>query len=152
MQILARSLAADLFNCKSNKLTDFENIKEVLSDSIQGLDLHIVNQLNAKLNEDHCAFMAILQEGHVTLHVYPSLSYVAVDLYLLDETADLDKVTAHLRSFFKPEKVRSTVLKRGNRTTPKELRPKVKTRIAPMRKIHNTGAKVIRILAHRNNN
>lgn len=149
MQILARSLAADLFNCKSTQLTDFEHIKEVLADTVQDLGLHAVKQVNEKLNDDHCAFMAILEEGHATLHVYPSYRYVTIDLYLFDETADLDKVTQQLRAFFKPEKTKSTVLKRGNRTTPKDLRPKVKTRIAPMRKIHNTGVKVIRILAHR---
>ena len=32
-----------------------------------------------------------------------------------------------------------------------EIRPKVKTHVAPLRKIHNTGAKVIKILAHRGN-
>jgi S-adenosylmethionine decarboxylase len=56
-----------------------------------------------------------------------------------------------MRSFFKPDKTKTTLLKRGDFTSLKEIKPKVKTHVAPLRKIHNTGAKVIRILAHRNN-
>lgn len=55
-----------------------------------------------------------------------------------------------MRNFFKPDKIKSTLLKRGNFGTPKDIRPKVKTKVAPLRKIHNTGAKVLRVLARRN--
>ena len=30
------------------------------------------------------------------------------------------------------------------------MKPKIKSRVAPLRRIHNTGAKVIRLLARRN--
>ena len=60
-------------------------------------------------------------------------------------------ISKAMRSFFKPDKTKTTLLKRGDFTSAKEIKPKVKTHVAPLRKIHNTGAKVIRILARRNN-
>ena len=54
-----------------------------------------------------------------------------------------------LAAFFKPEKTRITVLKRGDFKQGSDMKPQIKTRVAPLRKIHNTGAKVIRTLARR---
>jgi S-adenosylmethionine decarboxylase len=150
MKILARLMTADLFNCKNSKLTDIDLIKETLQDTLADLQLKLINLTTEKLDEDHYVFMVVFNEGHLTLHVYTQLKYVAMDLFICQENADPDKLTQGMRSFFKPDKIKTTVLKRGNFGTAKELKPKVKTKVAPLRRIHNTGAKVIRILAHRN--
>ena len=150
MKILARLMTADLFNCKNSKLTDIDLIKETLQDTLADLQLKLINLTTEKLDENHYVFMVVFNEGHLTLHVYTQLKYVAMDLFICQENADPDKLTQGMRSFFKPDKIKTTVLKRGNFGTAKELKPKVKTKVAPLRRIHNTGAKVIRILAHRN--
>ena len=150
MKILARLMTADLFKCKNSKLTDIDLIKETLQDTLADLQLKLINLTTEKLDENHYVFMVVFNEGHLTLHVYTQLKYVAMDLFICQENADPDKLTQGMRSFFKPDKIKTTVLKRGNFGTAKELKPKVKTKVAPLRRIHNTGAKVIRILAHRN--
>ena len=94
--------------------------------------------------------MVVFGDGHLTLHVYTQLKYVAMDIFICQEDAAPDKIAQNMRAFFKPDKTKTTVLKRGNFGSAKELKPKVKTKVAPLRRIHNTGAKVIRILAHRN--
>lgn len=94
--------------------------------------------------------MAIFQEGHLTMDIYTDLKYVAIDIFLCRENAEPDKIARNIRSFFKPDKVKTTVLKRGNFGSAKDIRPKVRTKVAPLRRIHNTGAKVIRALARRN--
>ena len=150
MKILARLMTADLFNCNNSKLTDIDLIKETLRDTLADLQLKLIDLTTEKLDEDHYIFMVIFNEGHLTLHVYTQLKYVAMDIFLCQENAEPDKLAQCMRSFFKPDKTKTTVLKRGNFGTAKELKPKVKTKVAPLRRIHNTGAKVIRILAHRN--
>ena len=91
--------------------------------------------------------MLLFREGHIVLHIYTELKYVAIDIFLCQEHAEPERIAQAMRNFFKPDKIKSTLLKRGSFGTPKELRPKVKTRVAPLRKIHNTGAKVLRVLA-----
>ena len=93
--------------------------------------------------------MMLFHEGHLTLHVYTSLKYVALDVFLCQENACPDDVAHSMREFFKPDKIRSTLLKRGDFGTAKDIRPKTKTHLAPLRKLHNTGAKVIHVLAKR---
>ncbi len=150
MKILARHLTADLFNCKNNKLTDIDLIKSTLQELLAELQLTMINFAAEKINDDQFVLVAILNQGHITMHVYPELKYVAMDIFLCQENAEPDKLAQNIRTFFKPDKTKTTVLKRGNFGSAKDLKPKVKTKVAPLRRIHNTGAKVIRILAHRN--
>lgn len=150
MKILARHLTADLFNCKNNKLTDIDLIKSTLQELLAELQLTMINFSAEKINDDQFVLVAILNQGHITMHVYPELKYVAMDIFLCQENAEPDKLAQSIRTFFKPDKTKTTVLKRGNFGSAKDLKPKVKTKVAPLRRIHNTGAKVIRILAHRN--
>ena len=111
----------------------------------QLIDLHAHT-----LDADHFVLLSLFKEGHILLHVYPSYRYVAGDIFLFQEDAQPDAFFKGLRSFFKPDKTKTTFLKRGDFSASTEVRPKIKTRVAPLRKIHNTGAKVIRILARRN--
>lgn len=150
MKILARHLTADLFNCKNNKLTDIDLIKSTLQELLAELQLTMINFAAEKINDDQFVLVAILNQGHITMHVYPELKYVAMDIFLCQENAEPDKLAQSIRTFFKPDKTKTTVLKRGNFGSAKDLKPKVKTKVAPLRRIHNTGAKVIHILAHRN--
>ncbi len=151
MKILARHLTADLFNCQNNQLSDNELILDMLKNILQELELHLISFSTETMDNGHSALMLILADGHITVHVYPEMKYVALDVFLCQEDAEPDKLGQAIRSFFKPDKTKTTVLKRGDFGTAKELKPKVKTKVAPLRKIHNTGAKVIRILARRNN-
>lgn len=151
MKLNARHLTVDLYNCKNSQLTDIDLIKETLKESLSRYGANIMGLSCEQVEEDHYALMGILQEGHVSLQVYSDLKYVAMDIFLCKENAQPEAISKAMRSFFKPDKTKTTLLKRGDFTTLKEIKPKVKTHVAPLRKIHNTGAKVIRILAHRSN-
>ncbi|MBP3781245.1 MAG: adenosylmethionine decarboxylase [Selenomonas sp.] len=152
MKILARHLTADLFNCQNRQLNDNELIKDMLINLIQKFDMQLIKLNMESLDDSHTVYMVVLNQGHITMHVYQELKYVSLDIFLCQENAEPDKLGQAVRNYFKPDKTKTTVLKRGDFGTAKDLKPKVKTKVAPLRKIHNTGAKVIRILARRNNN
>ena len=149
MKTLARHLTANFFNCKNSKLQDINAILSALRDVSEHLRFTLVDSITHQLSEDHYAIMMLFHEGHLTLHVYTSLKYVALDVFLCQENACPDDVANSMREFFKPDKIRSTLLKRGDFGTAKDIRPKTKTHLAPLRKLHNTGAKVIHVLAKR---
>ena len=152
MKLNARHLTVDLYNCKNSQLTDIDLIKETLQKSLSRNGVSILGLSCEQVEDDHYALMGILQEGHVSLHVYSDLKYVAMDIFLCRENAQPEAISKAMRTFFKPDKTKTTLLKRGDFTSAKEIKPKVKTHVAPLRKIHNTGAKVIRILARRSKN
>ena len=151
MKLNARHLTVDLYNCKNSQLTDIDLIKKTLKSSLSQNGASLISLCCEQVEDDHHALMGILEEGHISLQVYSDLKYVAMDMFLCKEDAQPEAISKAMRSFFKPDKTKTTLLKRGDFTTLKEIKPKVKTHVAPLRKIHNTGAKVIRILAHRNN-
>ena len=102
------------------------------------------------IDEGHSALILLLAEGHFAIHLYHDLAYVAADLFLCEQAAAPEDLLQKIKNVFKPEKFRTTYLKRGDfSVSGADMKPQTKTRVAPLRRIHNTGAKVIRLLAHR---
>ena len=149
MKIIARHLTVDLYNCKNSKLEDYALIKQRVHDALATVNIGLLALNSEQVDERHYVLLAILQEGHLSMHVYTDLKYVAIDIFLCKENAQPEELSKFFRNFFQPDKTKTTFLKRGDFTAASDVRPKVKTKVAPLRKIHNTGAKVIRILARR---
>ena len=149
MEIIARELTVDLYNCKTAKISDPSLTEETLRQNLAASAFHVLKSETAALSDDHFAMILLLQEGHVTLHTYASLRYVAADIFLCAEDAEPERLFKALRNFFKPDKIKTTHLKRGDFGTISDMKPKIKTRVAPLRRINNAGAKVVRLLARR---
>lgn len=152
MKILARHLTADLYNCKENKLLNMEMTVAALRRLAEETGFHVLQIDTQIIEKGHFVILLALREGHLALHTYTELRYAAGDIFLCDADAEPETLFKGLRKFFKPEKIRTTFLKRGDFGTVKDIKPKIKSRVAPLRRIHNTGAKVIRLLARRNRN
>lgn len=150
MKILARHLTADLYMCQSDIIGDRDGIEKLCREKIESFGYKILAVSGTGIAEDHYAVALLFEEGHAAVHVYAGLRYVATDIFLCREDAAPEKIFREFRNIFKPEKTRMTILKRGDFKADKDIKPKTKTKVAPLRKIHNTGAKVIRILARRN--
>ncbi len=151
MEIIARHLTIDMYRCKTSKLTDSKLMKESFMEMLVSNGFHVLHFHSCQVTDDHFSMIAMLKEGHLTIHAYAALNYVAADVFLCESDADPEKFFKAVRSFFKPEKNRTTYLKRGDFRNVPDMKPKTKTRHAPLRRIHNTGSKVIRLIAHRNN-
>ena len=150
MKLSARQLTIDLYHCKNDKLQEMDAIEKQLRDILEAAGAQIIDLRGQELADQHYVIVTMFPEGHALLHVFPELRYVAGDIFLCKEEAQPEDFFKAMRKFFHPDKTKTTFLKRGDFSSPKDLKPKIKTRVAPLRKIHNTGAKVIRILARRN--
>mgnify|MGYP003590156599 CR=1 FL=1 len=151
LKIIARHLTIDMYNCKTKKLSDTELLQKTLHERLNDSDFNILKFDIQAMDDGHFAILVLLKEGHMTIHAYSELKYVAADVFLCDQNAEPELFFKALRSFFKPDKTKTTYLKRGDFGTVKDMKPKIKTKVAPLRRIHNTGARVIRLLAHRKN-
>ena len=147
MEIIARQLTIDFYNCSTNLLDDIDAIKTVLRNSINNPpDLQA-----AVISDGHISIIGAFKDGHIAVHVYTELKYAAVDIFTCTEDNDPENLSKELRKFLKPDKIKSTFLKRGDFGQQKDMKPKIKTRVAPLRKIKSTGAKVIKKLVARGN-
>ena len=145
MKILARQLTLDLYNCNSKRLENHDDIKEILQNMI-GEEPKIISDFESK---EHCAIIGASYKGHIALHVYKSLRYVAVDVFSCMENSEPEELSKALRKFFQPDKIKSTFLKRGDFGQEKEIKPKIQTKVAPLRRVRNAGAKVVKKLVRR---
>ena len=147
MKILARQLTLDLYNCNDKKFFDFTAIKSVI-DSVFDVESKI---MSTSLDNEHSAFVAAFKEGHIALHIYSALKYVAVYIFTCNESGESEELAKVLSKYFQPEKTKSTYLKRGDFGLEKEIKPKIKVRVAPLRKVRNVGAKVVKKLVQGGN-
>ena len=145
MKILSRQLTLDLYNCSAKKLSDVEELKQILQESV-GEEPKLISE---KHDDERFSIIGAFMEGHIALHVYEDLRYVAADIFTCAENIEPEELAKVLRKYFKPDKMKSTFLNRGdfNQT---EIKPKIKTRFAPIRKVRNAGEKVVRTLVRRN--
>lgn len=144
MKILSRQLTLDLYNCSAKKLSDVEEVKKILQEAI-GEEPKLTSE---KIDGERFAIIGAFMEGHIALHVYGDLRYVAADIFTCAENIEPEEIASVLRKYFKPDKVKSTFLNRGD-FNQKDMKPKIKTRVAPLRRVRNAGEKVVRTLVRR---
>lgn len=145
MKILARQLTLDMYNCNAKKLSDIVEVKNILEDII-GNEPSLTAETTS---EGHYAIIGASLSGHIALHVYKELRYVAADIFTCTDNSEPEELSKALRQFFQPDKIKSTFLKRGDFGLEKDIKPKIKTHVAPLRKVRNAGEKVVKNLVRR---
>ena len=150
MKILSRHMTMDLYNCKNNLLGNKDKAQEAILDILKKHSINCRAFHAEHLAEDHYAVYALFADGHLMLHVYAGIKYAAADIFMVSETPEPEKILKDIRELFKPDKTKSTFLKRGDFGSGKDIKPKTDTKVAPLRKIKSAGAKVIRLLVRHN--
>ena len=147
MKILARQLTLDMYNCDMKQAGTVDEIKDMMK-SVVGSEPRLQGEF---LTESHCSIVGAFDGGHIALHVYKELRYVAVDIFTCTESDDPEELAKAIRQFFRPDKIKSTFLKRGDFGLEREIKPQIKVRVAPLRRVKNAGAKVVKKLVRRGN-
>ena len=147
MKILSRQLTLDLYNCNEKKFADAEAIKTAV-EGVFGTGIEIIS---TAIDNEHFGLVAAFKEGHVALHIYNELKYVAADIFTCSESEESEELAKNLRKYFQPEKIKTTYLKRGDFGQEKDIKPKIKVRVAPLRKVRNVGARVVKKLVQGGN-
>lgn len=142
MKILAQQLTLDLYNCNQKRLADVDEINKILKDAV-GEEPKLSS---GKISEHHCSIIGAFDEGHIALHVYADLRYVAADIFTCTANIEPEKIEVALKKYFQPDKIKSTFLKRGDFGKSEDIKPKIKTHFAALRKVRNAGEKVVKKL------
>jgi S-adenosylmethionine decarboxylase len=149
MASLGQHLAVDMYGCRVEKLTDLEFIKEAMYAAIKEADMTLLNISHQIFETEGLTACALLSESHMTIHTNPSLGYMSIDIFTLNKNCQPDKAVQALRRFIKPDKTKTTLIMRGDFGSLKDMKPKVRVNITPIRRIKNTGSRVLRFLARK---
>lgn len=149
MKILAWQLAIDMYNCKPEKLGSKAVLPKNLKDALTLAGFTPLESSANVLDENHFVIFIPLKEGHFTIHVYALLRYASIDLFICEQNKLSEKVVRILRKTLKPQELKMTYLCRGDFGTVTDMKPHIKIKTTPLRRIHNTGVKVIHLLPGR---
>jgi len=144
LKLLSRHLTVDFFHCKEESVANGAAIERGIREAVTTAGYEI-EATSARALSDQFVVTVIFPEGHLALHAYEELRYVALDIFLCKEGAEPEVIYRHLKNIFAPDKTKTTFIKRGDFT--KDIKPKTKTRFAPVRKIKTAGSSVIKILS-----
>ena len=149
MKLIASHLTVDMYGCKVKNLSDLDFIKKIIDITVADANMTLIDSSIHLLDEKNLNAIALVKEGHITIHTYPDLGYTAVDVFNCSDDSRPEKIVATIKSFLKPEKTKTTFLKRGDFGAIKDMKPKIKVSVAPFRRIRNTGARVIKLLSRK---
>lgn len=146
MKLLSRHLTVDFYHCKEESVANGAAIERNIREAITTAGYEI-EATSARALDNQFVVTVIFPEGHLALHAYEVLRYVALDIFLCKEGAEPEKIYKHLKKMFEPDKTKTTFIKRGDFN--REIKPKTKTQFAPVRKLKTAGSNVIRILSNK---
>lgn len=147
MNILGRHLSVDMYGCSQDILDNPEFIKSTMLKAIEETAMTLLDFSFHKKEPRGLTAFSILTEGHMSIHTYPDLGYAAIDIFTCTAQSSPDRAILIMRNQLKPEKIKTTTIRRGDFGQESDMKPKVKVRIAPFKRVKNTGAKVLSFLS-----
>lgn len=149
MTPIGRHLTTDMYGCNRDHLTDLEFIKSAMLTAIKEAGLSVIDIIDHQTEPQGLTIIALLDQSHMSIHTFPQLNYAAVDIFTCGDYSHSDRVMTILKHFLKPEKTRTTNIMRGDFGLQKDMKPRIRVSIAPLRRVRNTSARVWRFLRNR---
>ncbi|WP_371365733.1 S-adenosylmethionine decarboxylase proenzyme [Sporomusa rhizae] len=146
MKVIGKHLTVDMYGCSFDSLDNLEFIKTAMLEAVKEANMTLLNLSYHKFEPQGLTALALLAESHMSIHTYPELGYAAVDVFTCGDQSRPDKALAVLKSFLKPEKTKTTNIMRGDFGSQKDMKPRIKISIAPLRRVRNTSARVWSLL------
>lgn len=149
MNAMGKQVTLDLYHCAENLLQDKQALKDIIQKAMSAGDMSaLVDYMHSDTHTDF-SIVALCVGGHVTAHSYPRLGFIAVDIFSCDNNTNPDKVALIIKNFFNPESSKMTYLQRGDFGTISDMKPRKQTHTQTMRRVKNTGAKMLRLLSNK---
>jgi S-adenosylmethionine decarboxylase len=147
MKLLGKHLTVDMYGCTFETLNNLEFVKNAMITAVNEANMTLLNFTSYPLEPQGFTALALLADSHMTIHTYPELGYAAVDIFTRNAHSRPEHAVSVLKRFLKPEKIKTTTIRRGDFGSESDMKPKVKISIAPLRRVRNTGAKMLKFLS-----
>lgn len=106
------------FDCDKEKINDKEHIKKVLNEFPKKIGMRLLSEPVVvrhdaeKKEESGITGFVIIAESHISIHSYPSKSYITIDVFSCKEF-DIEKAASYMKDAFDIKKMEKELLKRG---------------------------------------
>lgn len=92
-----RHLILDLYDCDQQLLDDYDGLQQMLETALQMSNATILRIIGEKFKPQGVTLLALLAESHASIHTWPELGYVAIDLYTCGDKTNTNKAAQFLK-------------------------------------------------------
>ncbi len=115
MKPSGRHLIAEFTYCPPGILNDGAGIEKALKQAIQDCGFGLRKIVTYQFQPAGVTSIAIISESHIAIHTYPEAQHASVDVFTCAPIPEKTrKLLEHLKEAFKPKKVNTTEVLRGN--------------------------------------
>ena len=149
MAAIGRHTTADFYGCRREALNNMDLLQTMLSTAIHAADLKMLSIQSYQFSPEGITVVALLTDGHLAIHTYPEVGFAAIDIFTCDSHSMPEKALATIKCTLVPEKTKNTLIKRGDFGSERDMKPRTKTHSGPIRKVRDTGTKVLKFLSNK---
>ena len=149
MAAIGRHTTADFYGCRREALNNMDLLQDMLSTAIHAADLKMLSIQSYQFSPEGITVVALLTDGHLAIHTYPEVGFAAIDIFTCDSHSMPEKALTAIKCTLVPEKTKNTLIKRGDFGSERDMKPRTKTHSGPIRKVRDTGTKVLNFLSNK---
>jgi S-adenosylmethionine decarboxylase proenzyme len=109
---IGREIIADLKGCDPRVIDDEQLLKRLVQEAIRTTKHHLLDLTVRKFHPIGVTVVGILAESHISLHTYPEINYVAIDIFTCGKNKP-EPILEYLQEKFGAKEVRWEYLRRG---------------------------------------
>ena len=137
---LGKHLLIDFYNCRC-EFHEPEELRPFVEQALAVVGTALNDITFFRLDEElEC--MAVSDQSHICIHVYPELAYTAVDIYSFNSDIKANQIMSSLKSSLHSDRIKATSVRRGDFGSIRDMRPKRNSKITAVRRVKNTGARI----------
>lgn len=137
---LGKHLIIDFYNCKVN-LTTPDDLKPLAQRALEVVQLPLLSWQSYPCDGDLVG-IAISENAHICIHFYTILSYAAIDIYSFNTDLSINHMMGSLKLLLHSDSIKATSIRRGDFGIIRDMKPKRRTKITPIRRMKTTGSKI----------
>lgn len=137
----------DMYNCDARCLADRGKAEELLRQACTDNDMGLLDIVCSQQEQlDEYSLVAVCDRGHICLHIYPLLGFIAADVFTCRQEADSAKTARQLRTDFAADKSKITLLDRGDFGSESDMKPHRRSKIKLLRRTVNLGGRLKKMM------
>ncbi len=134
---LGKHVIIDFYNC-SAPIDTIDCLHAAMNQAFELVGLSL-DDISYHQSEEELIAIAVACNTHICMHAYPELAYVAADIYCFDTDIAPSRIMKVLKSAIGSDRAKATSVRRGDFGSLRDMKPKSKTSITPIRRMKNTG-------------
>ena len=109
---IGREIIADLKGCDPRVIDDVQLLKRLVQEAIRTTNHHLLDITARKFQPIGVTVLGLLAESHISLHTYPELNYVAIDIFTCGKNRP-EPILEYLQEKFGAKEIYWEYIRRG---------------------------------------